>query len=503
MESIIARQKIARRRALVPTSPERKHSSSSLFGTSFPASSHRAGVGSDSRVDFLFLEGAIRSRVKLRDCTRTGSGIDISCVHKVHETKKKRTARPSPFPAIFAAFRAIFATLARTAALGLTRSFVLFARGTIVLPSLAAAAFSTLARAIFPSTDSPRPIDGTEKNTFADVLPPRTANLQSPAFSFSVQKATRLFITAGFALALVAGAFGTVAYFRNPPFPMPAGALLPDENSAQDLLLAFVSPELADDGAEAEENPAAELPSLTAFETQSYTVRSGDSIASAAKKFGLRVDTLISMNGITSSASFRAGTVLKVPNMDGLVRKVRSGDSLGSIAKLYGTDLTSLADANDLGSSVIRPGQVIFIPGARLSESELKRIFGERVVWPVRGTISSNFGYRDNPFTGIRQFHAGLDIVVGMGSAVGAAMDGKVADVGYNSVFGNYVILNHADGLQTLYGHLKSLTAKKGQTIPQSQPIGLSGSTGYSTGPHLHFALFRKGSPINPLKYLK
>jgi murein DD-endopeptidase MepM/ murein hydrolase activator NlpD len=185
------------------------------------------------------------------------------------------------------------------------------------------------------------------------------------------------------------------------------------------------------------------------------------------------------------------------------VYRVRAGDSLGGIARAYRTDTTRLADANDLGSSVLVPGQTIFIPGARLSSQEMRRVLGELVAWPIRGPISSYFGYRPNPFTGIRSFHAGIDIAANPGLPIRAAIEGKVADVGYNTLFGNYVILNHPDGMQTLYGHMTAYSVKRGQVVSQGSVIGTVGNTGYSTGPHLHFGLFKRGSAVNPLKYLK
>jgi translation elongation factor P/translation initiation factor 5A len=82
-------------------------------------------------------------------------------------------------------------------------------------------------------------------------------------------------------------------------------------------------------------------------------------------------------------------------------------------------------------------------------------------------------------------------------------IEGKVAEQGYNGVFGNFVILTHPEGLQTLYGHLSSIAVRTGQSVSQSTVIGFSGNSGYSTGPHMHFGLFRRGAPLNPLKYLK
>jgi murein DD-endopeptidase MepM/ murein hydrolase activator NlpD len=89
------------------------------------------------------------------------------------------------------------------------------------------------------------------------------------------------------------------------------------------------------------------------------------------------------------------------------------------------------------------------------------------------------------------------------GTPVRAAMAGRVSDVGYNANYGNYVILSHADGFQTLYGHLTSASAVVGASVNQGDVIGLSGNTGYSTGPHLHFGLFKRSLALNPLKYLK
>jgi murein DD-endopeptidase MepM/ murein hydrolase activator NlpD len=303
------------------------------------------------------------------------------------------------------------------------------------------------------------------------------------------------------ALASIAAA--AVLLARGPSFPMPKAALLPAEGSAHDLLLDYTAPELAagqaDDLPEASSLPA---PPVT-LELKSYTVRAGDSLAAIAKRFGLRVDTVISVNGISSSQSVRTGTQLRIPNIDGVIYKVRAGDKLGTIAKRFNAETTRIADANDLGSSRLNIGQSLIIPGARLPEQAVKRALGQLVAWPLRGPLSSPFGYRPDPFTGVRRFHAGIDIVADSGTPVRAVMDGVVSDVGYNGNFGNYVIVTHADGYQSLYGHLESTSIKEGARVSQGATLGLSGNTGYSTGPHLHLGLFRHGLPLNPTKYLK
>jgi murein DD-endopeptidase MepM/ murein hydrolase activator NlpD len=316
-------------------------------------------------------------------------------------------------------------------------------------------------------------------------------------------KARIALLSPAIAAALGALLLGAVSVIRGPSFPLPRAELLPTVDSAQDILLEYVSPELADGAAEAGKEASALPPAPIALEMASYTVRSGDSLASIARRFGLNVDSIISANGITSSSSVRSGTQLRIPNIDGLLHKVRPGDSLAAVAKRYKADTTKIVDANDLGSSRLVVGQSLFIPGARLPPAAITQALGQRVAWPARGPLSSYFGYRPDPFTGVRRFHAGIDIVVDAGTQVRAAMAGKVADVGYNGNYGNYIIINHADGFQTLYGHLSSASAVVGSAVEQGAVIGLSGNTGYSTGPHLHFGLFKRSLALNPLKFLK
>ncbi|MGA2548288.1 MAG: M23 family metallopeptidase [Rectinemataceae bacterium] len=319
----------------------------------------------------------------------------------------------------------------------------------------------------------------------------------------SLPKARLAIIAASALAAIVALSTGIAAIARGPAFPLPSSGLLPVEKSAQNLLLDYVSPELADGRADADQETAGLPPAPVTLEVSTYRVRSGDSLASVAKHYGLYMDTIISANGISSASAIKPGTQLRIPNINGLIYKVRPADNLASISKRYKIDTTRIVDANDLGSSRLISGQSLFIPGARLPDSEVNKALGQKVAWPARGPLSSFFGYRDDPFTGVRRFHAGIDIVVNSGTPVRAAMDGKVSDTGYNANYGNYVILNHTDGFQTLYGHLTSASVAVGTKVAQGSMIGISGNTGYSTGPHLHFGIYRRSLPLNPLKYLK
>jgi murein DD-endopeptidase MepM/ murein hydrolase activator NlpD len=145
----------------------------------------------------------------------------------------------------------------------------------------------------------------------------------------------------------------------------------------------------------------------------------------------------------------------------------------------------------------------LFIPGARMNKEDLALALGELFIYPLKGSrLSSPFGWRNDPFTGERRHHAAIDLSAPQGTVVWAAMDGKVSALGYDRTYGNYIILTHAGGYQTMYAHLYSTSVKNGDTVSKGKQIGTVGSTGYSTGPHLHFAVYKNSRPVNPLDYL-
>ncbi len=120
-----------------------------------------------------------------------------------------------------------------------------------------------------------------------------------------------------------------------------------------------------------------------------------------------------------------------------------------------------------------------------------------------RGWLSSHFGFRNDPFTGKRAFHEGMDFAGKAGSGVVAVAAGIVTRVGHQRGFGRFLEINHGNGLVTRYGHNREVLVEVGETVPKGKRIALMGSTGRSTGPHLHFEVLRNGKPINPTRFIR
>jgi murein DD-endopeptidase MepM/ murein hydrolase activator NlpD len=182
---------------------------------------------------------------------------------------------------------------------------------------------------------------------------------------------------------------------------------------------------------------------------------------------------------------------------------VQQGDTLWEIASHYGVTMAQLLAANPEVDNPghLQIGQQLRLPGAAsntaaaasaLDDVALRGVFA----WPVRAPISSVFGPRDG------RNHAGIDLAANMGDSIRAARDGEVIYSGEISGYGETVILRHADGTRTLYAHSSKRLVSNGDKVRQGQTIALVGSTGHSTGPHLHFEVIVNDRPRDPLLYL-
>ncbi|MDR2803241.1 MAG: M23 family metallopeptidase [Treponema sp.] len=230
----------------------------------------------------------------------------------------------------------------------------------------------------------------------------------------------------------------------------------------------------------------------------SYTVQSGDMIGLISSTFGLNQDTLISVNNISNTRSIPVGKKLLIPNQDGIMHQVSRDETLFSVAEKYDVPITTIVTANELFSEKINVGSTVFIPNAKLDSEKLQEINGDLFIWPVRGRITSPYGYRYNPITAQRGFHAGIDISANTGVPIKAAMAGRVTWAGYNDIFGKFVVISHHSNYRTLYGHMSVIRTEAGAYVRTGQIIGDVGNTGQSTGSHLHFQVYKKGVTVNP-----
>jgi murein DD-endopeptidase MepM/ murein hydrolase activator NlpD len=153
--------------------------------------------------------------------------------------------------------------------------------------------------------------------------------------------------------------------------------------------------------------------------------------------------------------------------------------------------VASVADETEtlraLGAVMARAGQILAALPSR---------------WPVRGAVNSEFGRRVSPWTGAPEFHGGIDIAADIGTPVRAPAPGAVVLAGQTPDFGHTVVLEHGHDVRTVYGHLDRITVRAGQRVERGQPIALSGNTGKSSGPHLHYEISVRGQPVNPRSYL-
>ena len=252
---------------------------------------------------------------------------------------------------------------------------------------------------------------------------------------------------------------------------------------------------------------------------EEYVVKEGDSLWSIASKFELDLDTIIGSNKISNINYLKLGTVLRIPNQDGIFIKVSKNDTVAKLADKHGSYKQAVYAANLLDENAqLKAGGEIFLPGAkvaavtvsakrsrtsRTTQTSTVTASSRKFRWPVMGKISSTFGWRRSPFGRRRVFHSGLDVRAPRGRGIVAAGDGRVVHSGWMGGYGKTIVVSHPGGMSTLYGHCSSLLVRKGATVRAGQLIARVGSTGRSTGNHLHFEVRRNGTPQNPLRYLR
>lgn len=250
-------------------------------------------------------------------------------------------------------------------------------------------------------------------------------------------------------------------------------------------------------------------------EIVNYKVEPGDTVSSIAQKFGVSIDTIRWANDLSSISSIKPGQTLKILPVTGVVHKVAKGDTIYSIAKHYEADAQSVVDfpfntfTND-ETFALAVGQEIVVPDGvmpkvqpwsptkyiarRTPDAGAVSAIGS-FAWPTSGTITQGF----------RWYHMAVDIANRAAPAILAADNGRVLVAGWpdGSGYGNRVIIDHGNGYQTLYAHMQKIYVTSGQTVRRGDQLGQMGSTGRSTGTHLHFEIHRNGTKLDPLGFLK
>lgn len=274
-----------------------------------------------------------------------------------------------------------------------------------------------------------------------------------------------------------------------------------------------------------------------------HLVAAGETLSGIATQYGVDPEGLISANRLQADGTILAGQTLVIPRSPGIVHTVAAGQSLSEIAALYGVEVQRLVDANDLvDPGVILEGQRLLVPGvtrllptptpvatetpvpptatpvptttpvpptatrppptsapsltATISRATPARTprGGATMVWPARGDLSQGFG---------EDGHSGIDIMGDAGDPVAAAAAGTViVALESEDGYGWRIEIDHGSGLTTLYAHLSAIGVRVGERVAQGQRIGAVGSTGISTGPHLHFEVRQNSLPVDPLRFL-
>lgn len=278
-----------------------------------------------------------------------------------------------------------------------------------------------------------------------------------------------------------------VAYAGNERLPRPSMLNTIQDNSivSRGTILTDFLDEFTDRGAQ----------------ISTYTVQEGDTLSFIASDYGVSVSTIIWANNLRDADAIRPGMDLKIPPVTGVLHKVKKGDTVGSIAKKYGVKEEEIVSFNGLplggdlqiDDEIIVPGGKINTPNIPLQQSTAKR-------FAYLPTIS---GYYMQPATGYNwgRIHGrnGVDVANSCGTPIYAAADGTVAiadAIGYNGGFGKFIKLLHSNGTETLYAHASKLLANVGEFVSRGQQIAVMGSTGRSTGCHVHFEVHGARNPL-------
>jgi len=241
-----------------------------------------------------------------------------------------------------------------------------------------------------------------------------------------------------------------------------------------------------------------------------YSVEPGDTLSSVAQRFGLKKETIMWENNLSNANQLKTGMTLKILPVDGASHTVKKGQTLDTIAKQYKIEKEAIVRQNQLEDESLIADTMLIIPGAVKAIPKPSHTAYSAPSAPVRGYTGVSKGKLLWPTTsaarltqGFHRGHYAVDIANRAKGPIYASAPGKVIEAsnGWNGGYGNYIIIDHGDGMQTLYAHNEKLYVTKGQYVDRGQTISWMGNTGRSTGPHVHFEVRINGVKYNPMNF--
>ncbi len=248
---------------------------------------------------------------------------------------------------------------------------------------------------------------------------------------------------------------------------------------------------------------------------QQYIVRTGDTVSSIAEQFGISIYTILWANKLTLNSLLRAGQTIDILPTSGVAHRVLKGDTVEALAKKYNTNKDDIIAFNQLAfNQNLTPGEIIIIPGGEIVAppppprpifAPLRTVFvPDQVIAPSTGRLLWPVPLSRRITQYYTRTHTGVDIAADYLTPIVAADDGIVELVQFGRTdYGYQTIIDHENGYRTRYGHQSQIFVKPGDRVTRGQTIGTVGSTGRSTGPHLHFEVYVNGRRTNPLPYIR
>lgn len=236
-----------------------------------------------------------------------------------------------------------------------------------------------------------------------------------------------------------------------------------------------------------------------------YKVQKTDTIIRIAARCSIPYDALITLNGIESVKTDITGRIILLPSLPALYLPDQAVSDIEKLTEALCKNLKIESFMINIPSpdNPAKKIRVECYPDALLDSTVRTFFFIPVYRFPLQSAVvTSTFGMRKSPFTGKPSYHAGIDLAAPSGTPVYACAAGKVIEVAYSRIYGNYLIIKHNDGRESLYGHLSKVKARLYQKVKSGTIIGNVGSTGLSTGPHLHFEVREQGKPKDPALFI-